>query len=130
SVPTLTRAWQMLLKGLMEVRDAARPLPALEMALIRVAYAAELPPTDKLVRDLIENGAAPRASSPPPPAGGGNRAPSARLGEGGATAPRLSPQLQTEGAPTLSRLEDIVALAVANNAPILRVQIENNMHLV
>jgi DNA polymerase-3 subunit gamma/tau len=30
----------------------------------------------------------------------------------------------------LRGLEDIVALALANNAPILRVQIENNMHLV
>ncbi|HJR57133.1 MAG TPA: DNA polymerase III subunit gamma/tau, partial [Rhizomicrobium sp.] len=59
SVPTLTRAWQMLLKGLMDVRDATRPISALEMALIRVAYASDLPPTDKLVRDLLEGGAVP-----------------------------------------------------------------------
>ena len=30
----------------------------------------------------------------------------------------------------LRGLEDLAALAIANNAPILRVQIENNMHLV
>ena len=28
SVPSLTRAWQMLLKGLFEVRDATRPIAA------------------------------------------------------------------------------------------------------
>ena len=54
SVPSLTRAWQMLLKGLIEVRDATRPVSACEMALIRLAYAADLPPTDKLVRDLMD----------------------------------------------------------------------------
>ena len=53
--PSLTRAWQMLLKGLIEVRDATRPIAACEMALIRLSYAADLPPTDKLVRDLLDN---------------------------------------------------------------------------
>jgi len=43
-VAALTRAWQILLKGLFEVRDATRPISACEMALIRLAYAAELPP--------------------------------------------------------------------------------------
>ena len=56
-VSALTRAWQVLLRGLIEVRDAARPIAAAEMALIRLAYAADLPPTDKLVRDLLEQGA-------------------------------------------------------------------------
>jgi DNA polymerase-3 subunit gamma/tau len=43
SMAVLTRAWQMLLKGLNEVRTAPRPVQALEMVLIRLAYAAELP---------------------------------------------------------------------------------------
>src|SRR5690349_22243465 len=72
SVPSLTRAWQILLKGLFEVRDATRPISACEMALIRLAYAAELPPTDKLVKDLLERdgkgdarqGVTPSSSSP------------------------------------------------------------------
>ena len=57
SVASLTRAWQMLLKGLFEVRDATRPISACEMALIRLAYAAELPPTDKLVKDMLDGDA-------------------------------------------------------------------------
>jgi len=131
SVPALTRAWQMLLKGLIEVRDATRPISALEMALIRLAYAADLPPTDKLVRDLLEGGAAPRApssTSTPPPAGGGARA-MARAGEGAVSAHAL-PQSVPDGVPVLRGLEDIAALAIANNAPILKVHIENDMHLV
>src|SRR3569832_2793428 len=70
SVPSLTRAWQLLLKSLFEVRDATRPIAACEMALIRLAYAAELPPTDKLVKDLIDGGAVPA------PRGAGAAAPS------------------------------------------------------
>ena len=130
SVPALTRAWQMLLKGLFEVRDATRPISACEMALIRLAYAADLPPTDKLVRDLLDNGAKPN----PPLEGGSKLPPRSNFGEGsaprGAAAPRLSPQAIPESAPTLSKLEDIVALAAANNAPMLRVNIENDIHLV
>ena len=71
SVPSLTRAWQMLLKGLFEVRDATRPIAACEMALIRLAYAADLPPTDKLVRELLDGESRPRGSLAP--AGGEGR---------------------------------------------------------
>ena len=61
SVPSLTRAWQLLLRGLIEVRDATQALAACEMALIRLAYAADLPPHDKLVRDILDG---PSASAP------------------------------------------------------------------
>src|SRR5262249_39556882 len=38
SLPSLTRAWQMLLKGLSETRSAPMPLQAAEMLLVRLAY--------------------------------------------------------------------------------------------
>ncbi|HKQ11773.1 MAG TPA: hypothetical protein VJS85_11325, partial [Rhizomicrobium sp.] len=128
SVAALTRAWQILLKGLFEVRDATRPISACEMALIRLAYAAELPPTDRLMKDLLENPSAPRPSSPPPPAGGGTRA-IARVGEGG-VATRSMAQPAPESAPTASirNLEDIVALCEPRSE--LRVNLEHNVHLV
>ncbi|HKQ46183.1 MAG TPA: DNA polymerase III subunit gamma/tau [Rhizomicrobium sp.] len=128
SVASLTRAWQILLKGLFEVRDATRPISACEMALIRLAYAAELPPTDRLVKDLLENPSVPRPSSPPPPAGGGTRA-TARVGEGG-VATRSMAQPAPESAPTASirNLEDIVALCEPRSE--LRVNLEHNVHLV
>ncbi len=127
SVASLTRAWQILLKGLFEVRDATRPISACEMALIRLAYAAELPPTDKLVKDLLDGGSipAPRggsASAPP----SSSRAP---VASGSAMPARVA---VPEGAPTASirNLEDIVALAASHNAPILKVALENYIHLV
>lgn len=127
SVASLTRAWQILLKGLFEVRDATRPISACEMALIRLAHAAELPPTDKLVKDLLDGGAmpAPRGGGAPAPSSS-SRAPVAS----GAAMPARAPV--PEGAPTarIRNLEDIVALAAANGAPILRVALENYVHLI
>ena len=43
SMRILSRTWQMLLKGLAEVQQAARPVAAAEMLLVRIAYAADLP---------------------------------------------------------------------------------------
>ncbi len=128
SVASLTRAWQILLKGLFEVRDATRPISACEMVLIRLAHAAELPPTDKLVKDLLDGGAVPAG-----PRGGGAPAPSSAPrgpSASGAAMPARAPM--PEGAPTaaIRNLEDIIALAAANNAPILRVALENYIHLV
>ncbi len=52
SMPYLSRAWQMLLKGLEEVTRAPNPQVAAEMVLIRLAYTADLPTPDELIRSL------------------------------------------------------------------------------
>ena len=49
-MPLLARAWQMLLKGLEEVGRAPNPSAAAEMVLIRLAYTADLPPPDEIIR--------------------------------------------------------------------------------
>ena len=78
SVRVLSRAWQMLLKGISEVQNASRPVNAAEMVLIRIAHAAHLPTLDEALKAL-ETGA---ASLP----GNGNGArPS--TGHGGASGP-------------------------------------------
>jgi DNA polymerase-3 subunit gamma/tau len=128
-VAALTRAWQILLKGLFEVRDATRPISACEMALIRLAYAAELPPTDKLVKDLLDGGAvpAPRSSGAPAP----SSSPRGPVASGSAMPARAPlPQSINQGAPTASirNLEDIVALCEPRSE--LRVNLEHNVHLV
>jgi DNA polymerase-3 subunit gamma/tau len=126
SVAALTRAWQIFLKGLFEVRDATRPISACEMVLIRLAYAAELPPTDKLVKDLLEGG------SVPPPRGAASAPSSSPRAPVASGSAMRAPSPQPQGAPTVSirNLEDIVALAATHNAPILRVALENYVHLV
>ena len=60
----ITRAWQMLLKGLTELRDAPDAMAAAEMVLIRLAYAAELPPTEELVKKAQSAKPAPRQPAP------------------------------------------------------------------
>jgi DNA polymerase-3 subunit gamma/tau len=56
-VPALARSWQILLKGIGEVQSAPHPADAAEMVLIRLAYAAELPPPADLIRRLRETAA-------------------------------------------------------------------------
>ncbi|HWA31290.1 MAG TPA: DNA polymerase III subunit gamma/tau [Rhizomicrobium sp.] len=130
SVPSLTRAWQLLLKGLFEVRDSTHPLKAAEMALIRLAYAADLPPTDKLVRDVMDGASAPapRGAAAPSSGGGGARAVSSSQAPMAQRAPE--PTASVQNAPALRTLEDLAALAVAKGSPVLKVHIENDMHLV
>ncbi len=144
-VAALTRAWQMLLKGLIEVRDATRPIAACEMALIRLSYAADLPPTDKLVRDLLDNppasrsslssgtggegkgeGGRPRAMSPLTPIL------SPKMGERETALQMRAPALAADVAhvPALRTLEDVAALAAQNGASVLKVHLENDVHLV
>jgi len=52
SMPILTRCWQMLLKGLGETRHAPHPLQAVEMIIVRLTYAADLPTPAEAVRAL------------------------------------------------------------------------------
>ncbi len=56
SMRVLSRAWQMLLKGITEVEAAGRPLAAAEMVLVRIAYAADLPTPDEVIRSLAGGG--------------------------------------------------------------------------
>jgi DNA polymerase III subunit gamma/tau len=58
SIPVLARTWQMLLKGLDELQSAPSPLLAAEMLLVRLAYAADLPPPAELAALLGASGAA------------------------------------------------------------------------
>ncbi|MCA9269107.1 MAG: hypothetical protein KDA41_11580, partial [Planctomycetales bacterium] len=57
SVPVLSRAWQMLIKGLSEARNAPLPLQAVEMLLIRMAYATDLPTPADALKQLESGGA-------------------------------------------------------------------------
>lgn len=56
SLMVLSRAWQMLVKGIQEVAQAPRALPAAEMVLIRLCHAADLPTLDEALRRLGNGG--------------------------------------------------------------------------
>ena len=110
TVGVLARAWQILLKGVEDVRDSPRPLASAEMALIRLAYASDLPSPEETIRKLSQATDGPR-QAPLPSGGGGPRA-SMRLA---ATAPAPvasapSPPAPA-AAPRLARFDDVLALA-------------------
>ncbi len=63
SIPSLGRAWQIMLKGLDEAGKSPDPQAAAEMTIIKLAYAAELPDPAKLVKSFQD--------SPPGTANGG-----------------------------------------------------------
>jgi DNA polymerase-3 subunit gamma/tau len=98
------------------------------MALIRLAYAADLPPTDKLVRDVMDGTPAPRGPAAPSSGGGARAMGSSSQAPMAQRAPE--PTASVQNAPALRTLEDIAALAIAKGAPVLKVHIENDMHLV
>jgi DNA polymerase-3 subunit gamma/tau len=66
SMAEVTRAWQMLLKGLGETRTAPSPLQAAEMVLIRLAYAARLPTPAEALKAAEKKGATGPAAAARP----------------------------------------------------------------
>ncbi|WP_306930533.1 DNA polymerase III subunit gamma/tau [Agrobacterium larrymoorei] len=106
AVSTLSRIWQMLLKGIPETENASRPAGAAEMVLIRLSHAANLPAPEDAARRLEElsngAGAVPNGG----PAGGGGNA----NGNGGGAraygstqavaSAQTSPQMQSAPQPT------------------------------
>ena len=69
SIALLSRAWQMLLKGLEETQKSGQPLAAAEMVLIRLAFTADLPAPDEILRALGNGSASGRAASGSPATG-------------------------------------------------------------
>ena len=100
---TLSRTWQMLLKALDEVRRAPNPADAVEMALVRLAYAADLPGPEEALRRLqsgepLGGGSAPRGGG-----GGGG-------GGGGASAQLAARPVMAPAVPDPQTFEQVVAL--------------------
>ncbi|MGE8102134.1 DNA polymerase III subunit gamma/tau [Allorhizobium sp. NPDC080224] len=91
AVTTLSRMWQMLLKGIPEAEASSRPAGAAEMVLIRLAHAAHLPSPEDAARRLLElsNGE-----------GGGDRAPSAPRPNGGGGGTSMAMRVQAVSQPS------------------------------
>lgn len=145
SMPTLSKTWQILLKGLGEVQAAPNPQSAAEMVLIRLAYAADLPDPADLIKKIQEQGSggAPAAnssasgasSSAPQPAAsapatveaprGGSR------GGGEMAALAVVPQdAPPAPATSIKTLEDVVSTLEAHSEVLLASQVYQYVHLV
>ncbi len=142
SMSVLSRAWQILLKGIQEIKDSPRPLPAADMVLVRLAYAADLPSPEEALKRLSSS---PESSGAPAPRGGGGsssgpgaamRAP--RLAAAQAKLPDSRPEFraaasaQAETAPSLvlGAFSELVALAGSQRDIQLKVALERDVRLV
>ena len=143
SMRVLSRAWQMLLKGISEVQASGRPVAAAEMVLVRIAYAADLPTPDEVVRSLGEN-----ESSPARPQGNGGsgqpqsyapryEAPRGSPRSSAAVSPRPADDPvarldEPAAAPTLSvgSFEELIALAAEKRDITVKMALERDVRLV
>ncbi|HUI95549.1 MAG TPA: DNA polymerase III subunit gamma/tau [Xanthobacteraceae bacterium] len=146
SMRVLSRTWQMLFKGLPEVQSAGKPIAAAEMVLVRIAYAADLPPPDEVVRSLTggeaptprapRNGetAGPRADAPKDAVRGAPRAALAAAApqrrEPMAQAPLPQPAAAEPATIMLARFEDLIALAAERRDLQTKTALERDVRLV
>jgi DNA polymerase-3 subunit gamma/tau len=104
AVSTLSRLWQMLLKGIPEAENSSRPAGAAEMVLIRLTHAAHLPSPEEAARRLAEfgngNGEGQRTSVPAPGGNGVGRPPSASQSPLNARGQEMSGSRMPTGGPT------------------------------
>uniref|UniRef100_UPI00140DE058 DNA polymerase III subunit gamma/tau n=1 Tax=Methylosinus sp. RM1 TaxID=2583817 RepID=UPI00140DE058 len=77
SISVLTRAWQILMKGVDELRSSPRPLASADMVLVRLTHAAEMPSPEEALRKLGfgQSGAPRPAPGAAPAAAPGERPP-------------------------------------------------------
>ncbi len=95
SIPALSRLWQMTIKGLHEVQSAPNPSAALQMVLIRIAYAGTLPTPADVLQQIQQGGPVPNIALP-----------SASMAARSApvmTAPSHSPQAMQQSPPAAPR---------------------------
>ncbi len=83
SIPVLGRCWQMMLKGLQELKQAPNALQALEMIFIRLAHSSTLPTPDMVLRQSTPSDA---PSAPVTPSLFNAPAPSAPVASSGGAA--------------------------------------------
>jgi len=149
SMRVLSRTWQMLLKGVAEVAAAGRPLAAAEMVLVRIAYAADLPTPDEVIRSLDDNAnvsrargstpshatvaSAPRFEAPrveAPRVETSRGAPRAALAPSSEPIARL-PETQPSPPPlVIARFEDLIALAAQKRDLGVKLALERDVRLV
>ncbi|MBI3703848.1 MAG: DNA polymerase III subunit gamma/tau [Rhizobiales bacterium] len=143
SIRVLSRAWQMLLKGVGEVQASGRPVAAAEMVLVRIAYAADLPTPDEAIRSLGEGG---ETSARPSGNGGAGAQPATQSFAPRYEAPRGSPRssaavsprpaddpvAEAPQAPTLSigSFAELVALAADKRDINMKMALERDVRLV
>lgn len=154
NVPALTRAWQILTRGADELRHASNAKATLEMILVRMGYASQLPSPAELVRAVQAGGnvPAPAGNAQPAmrsaiptgsagvhtlsPAVGGSSISAATSagpvmrGGGAATATAAKPQQQAQPVVELHSYNELVALFEQRREMMLATHLIADLRLV
>jgi DNA polymerase-3 subunit gamma/tau len=141
SAAGLARMWQMLLKAYDEVRRAPDPSAAVEMALIRLCYAASLPGPEEALKALQSGGSIPggpapssSSSSPSPSAGpsaSGGAGPLRAVAGGSPVAQAgLRPVAQAAQRTVLQTFDDVLQLIDSKRDVTLKLDVERYVRLV
>jgi DNA polymerase-3 subunit gamma/tau len=139
SMAILSRAWQMLIKGLEEAANAPNPAAAAEMVLVRLAYTADLPPPGEVIKALAGDSAGVRAGRPAAapekrsPAGTAVDLSETENGEDGDfSEDDGAPVDHAAGAPmpVVNSFAEVVELASARREAKLKVHLEEHVSLV
>jgi DNA polymerase III subunit gamma/tau len=136
-IPALSRAWQLLLKGLEEAQAAPSPLQAAEMVLVRLAYITDLPSPAEIIRAMdgappaaAVSGSSPRVGASPAPVshGGGGASAAASVAVRQEAAPSSAPTASL--APQPQSFLQVLELFEKNQEALLRAQLYAHAHLV
>jgi len=139
SISVLSRAWQILLKGIQEAQLAGHPEQAADMVIVRLCHAAQLPTPEEALRALADEQDRQGATSPD---GGGSpaAAPRAEMRRSGGAqaartpaphaAPAPRPRAAADAAPRLESFADIVAEARARRDIVLLSALERHVRPV
>jgi DNA polymerase-3 subunit gamma/tau len=132
SAGSLARIWQMLLKAHDDTRRAPDPAAAVEMALVRLCYAADLPGPEEALKKLqAGETVAPAARGPSTPtAGGPSGGARAAMGGGGVTMSSVRPAPQAEAKAVLGTFQDVVKLIDERRDVTLKLDVERFLRLV
>ena len=134
-IRVLSRVWQMLLKGIVEVQGASRPIAAAEMVLVRIAYVSDGPSPEELIEQLKGGGAQSRSvpsGSTGGPSGGGPRAQLRTVSSTGETErrPIATQAVSAQPAVAFARFEDVVAFFGAQRDIRMKSSLEAGVRLV
>ncbi|MEP9379605.1 DNA polymerase III subunit gamma/tau [Aquabacter sp. CN5-332] len=125
----LSRVWQMLLKGIQEAQQSAKPAQAAEMVLVRIAYATDLPSPDEALRKLKDVQDTPSPAPMPAPTNGGGGARLAVATRAEPAPVRAVAQPEPQG-PRLAKFEDLVALVGTKRDLLMKHALETYVRVV
>ena len=120
SLGALNRSWELLIKGLDELRTHSHPQLSFEMLLVRLCHVAQMPDPDALLKQLQNNSGGTPSATPITGAGGEPLAPTGAQHQAAGASDDLPPlaarsEVETAAAPDNTKTETQTPPAAENH---------------